>query len=134
MSETKEHGQVWSLSELKEYQKRGVVPQEPKKSKYNNVKVEADGFTFDSKKEYSRYLDLKAQVKSGEISELQHHVTFTFVHNGIKIGGYEADFTYNRGGKEVVEDVKSKATIGLPVYRLKKKMMLAFFNIEIKEV
>ncbi len=124
----------WTVEDFKRYQKDKVVPQEPKKSKYNNVKVEADGYTFDSKKEYSRYLDLKAQVKSGIISELQHHVTFTFVHNGIKIGGYEADFTYNKGGKEVVEDVKSKATIGLPVYRLKKKMMKAFFNLEINEV
>jgi len=130
MSETNQ----WSVADFKRYQKDKVIPQEPKKSKYNNVKVEADGYTFDSKKEYSRYLDLKAQVKSGTISELQHHVTFTFVHNGIKIGNYEADFTYNKGGKEVVEDVKSKATIGLPVYRLKKKMMLAFYNIEIQEV
>ncbi len=51
-----------------------------------------------------------------------------------KICAYLADFTYNRNGKEIVEDVKSEMTRKLPVYKLKKKLMKAILNIEIQEI
>lgn len=126
--------EVWTAREFNEYTNGAKKPKEAKPSKYKNTKVEHDGKVFDSKKEYAHYLTLVALQNAGEISELNHHVTFTFVHNGMKIGAYEADFTYNKDGKEVVEDVKSKITAKLPVYRLKKKMMEAFYGIKIQEV
>ena len=49
---------------------------------------------------------------------------------------YVADFVYTdlATGKEEVIDVKSEITRKNAEYRLKKKMMLAFNGIEIKEV
>lgn len=41
------------------------------KSKYNNHKVEIDGYKFDSKKEGSRYLILRQMQKEGEIANLK---------------------------------------------------------------
>ena len=125
---------IWTAEQFREYGKAKVVPQPKSCSKYNNVKAEVDGKKFDSTKESKRYLELKSMVERGEISELHEQVKFTFAHNGVKICSYVADFTYNKDGKEVVEDVKSEMTKKLPVYKMKKKMMVAFYGIEINEV
>jgi len=125
---------IWTAEQFREYGKTKVVPQPKSRSKYNNIKAEVDGKKFDSTKESKRYLVLKSMVERGEISELHEQVKFTFVHNGVKICSYVADFTYNKDGKEVVEDVKSEMTKKLPVYKMKKKMMFAFYGIEINEV
>lgn len=106
-----------------------------KKAKYNNVKVVFDGITFDSQKECNRYINLRALQSAGEITDLQVHVSFRLESNDIKLCSYEADFVYkNKQGELVVEDVKSSITKRLAVYRMKKKMMLAQYKIEIKEV
>ena len=125
---------IWTAEQFRDYGKTKVIPQPKLRSKYNNVKKEVDGKKFDSTKESKRYLELKSMVERGEISELHEQVKFTFAHNGVKICSYIADFTYNKDGKEVVEDVKSEMTKKLPVYKMKKKMMVAFFGIEINEV
>lgn len=125
---------IWTAQQFRDYGKTKVMPQSKSRSKYNNVKKEVDGKKFDSTKESKRYLELKSMVERGEISELHEQVKFTFAHNGVKICSYIADFTYNKDGKEVVEDVKSEMTKKLPVYKMKKKMMVAFFGIEINEV
>ena len=125
---------IWTAEQFRDYGKTKVVPQPKSRLKYNNVKKEVDGKKFDSTKESKRYLELKSMVERGEISELHEQVKFTFAHNGVKICSYIADFTYNKDGKEVVEDVKSEMTKKLPVYKIKKKMMVAFFGIEINEV
>ena len=125
---------IWTAEQFREYGRTKVMPQPKSRLKYNNVKKEVDGKQFDSTKESKRYLELKSMVERGEISELHEQVKFTFAHNGVKICSYIADFTYNKDGKEVVEDVKSEMTKKLPVYKMKKKMMVAFFGIEINEV
>jgi hypothetical protein len=125
---------IWTAEQFRDYGKTKVMPQPKSRLKYNNVKKEVDGKKFDSTKESKRYLELKSMVERGEISELHEQVKFTFAHNGVKICSYIADFTYNKDGKEVVEDVKSEMTKKLPVYKMKKKMMVAFFGIEINEV
>jgi len=51
----------------------------------------------------------------------------------VKICRYVADFGYIENGAVVIEDVKSKITKGLPVYRLKKKLMKALYGIDIRE-
>ena len=125
---------IWTAEQFRDYGRTKVMPQPKSRLKYNNVKKEVDGKKFDSTKESKRYLELKSMVERGEISELHEQVKFTFAHNGVKICSYIADFTYNKDGKEVVEDVKSEMTKKLPVYKIKKKMMVAFFGIEINEV
>ena len=78
--------------------------------------------------------------RAGIISNLQAQVKFILIpaqRQGDKVveraATYIADFMYTENGKTVVEDVKSPAT-RTDVYRLKKKLMLYKFGIEIKEV
>lgn len=106
---------------------------EPKRHKFNAKKVTEDGITFDSKKEAKRYKDLRIMLNTGQITYLARQVEFNLSINGSKIANYIADFVYCRDGKTIVEDVKSDITRKLPVYRLKKKMMLAQHGIEIIE-
>lgn len=101
--------------------------------KYKAVKTVVDGITFPSKKEASRYSQLKLLERAGKISNLV--VTgkakrFSLVVNGIKICDYIADFLYTENGQPVVEDVKGMRT---REYKLKKKLMLACHGIEIRE-
>ena len=113
-----------------------------KPSKYNNRKVELDGFTFDSQKEARRYTELKLLVRVGEISELELQKSFVLAES-VKFNNeprakpairYVADFTYIENGVMIVEDVKSKATKSLPVYRMKKHLMKSIHDIEIQEI
>lgn len=106
------------------------------KNKYNAVKVEFDGHTFDSQKECNRYVNLRAMVTAGIIKDLLFHVVYRLESSDTKVCDYEADFVYTdvRTGETIVEDVKSPATRRVKLYRLKKKMMLAQYKIQIKEV
>jgi len=106
------------------------------KNKYGARKVIIDGNVFDSKKEGNRYFELKIRKCAGEIKGLRLQVEYTFEVERHKIASYFADFVYTvvRSGETIVEDVKSSATRKLPVFRLKKKLMMALHGIEIKEV
>ncbi|MCU4336044.1 DUF1064 domain-containing protein [Acinetobacter dispersus] len=118
-------------------------PKVAKCNKFNAQKVELDGMTFDSKKEFKRYIELKAMQQRGEITRLEHHTKFELAPK-TKLEGekrakpavrYFADFTYYNGeGKYIVEDVKSAATRKLPSYRTKKHLMKTVHGIDIKEV
>lgn len=101
-----------------------------KRPKYKNKKVKIDGITFDSLKEGRRYNQLKMLQRGGVISDLKLQVRFDFELNGVKMGFYKADFTYTEKGEYIVEDVKGFKT---PMYNQKKKMMLGFHGIKIKE-
>ena len=90
-----------------------------KTSKYRSEKANADKKVFDSRKERNRYLVLKKQkqfvLQEGfRDSEGKWQRPITYI----------CDFFYCEGDKWVVEDVKSKMTKQLPVYRLKKKLFL----------
>ncbi len=69
------------------------------------------------------------------ISEIELQPRYNLVVNEQKIGFYKADFRYRvtETGAVVVEDVKSPAT-RTQVYRLKKKLVKALYNIDIVEV
>ena len=87
--------------------------------------------------------------QSGLISDLQRQVKFVLIpaqrepdtvgkRGGIIKGrliehecAYIADFTYRQDGELVVEDAKGMRT---PEYIIKRKMMLYFHKIRIKEV
>lgn len=110
-------------------------------SKYRNRKVTVDGILFDSVKEGRRYGELKLLERAGYITGLRLQVPYELLPNQKDCDGkvierkvrYIADFVYTdtKSGKEVVEDAKGVRT---EVYRLKKKLMLDRYGIQIKEV
>lgn len=111
--------------------------------KYHNIKTEIDGIKFDSKKEGSRYKELKMLERAGIIKDLCLQPSFLLLP-GFKKNGkayrkteYIADFKYFdiEKGKWIVEDVKSPITRKNDLYRLKKKLFeYNYKNLEIKEV
>lgn len=114
-----------------------VSGEKKKGNKYRNTKaVDEFGNEYDSKKELKRGRELKLLLKAGAIGFLARQVEFQFTINGGKIASYFADYVYTDSatGKMIVEDVKSEATRKLPVYRLKRRMMLQQHGITIKEV
>lgn len=109
------------------------APEAKPVSKYRSCKTAVDGIVFDSKKESERYSELKLLQSCGQISNLRTQVSYPIVVNGIKVCRYVADFVYEEGGKEVVEDTKSRFTRTNAVYRLKRQLMLAVHGISILE-
>jgi len=103
-------------------------------NKYRAVRTEIDNITFASKKEAARYQELRFLEKAGEIKDLRLQVPFKFQLNGVHICKYLADFVFKERKNgywiEVVEDTKGRATRD---YRIKKRMMKAFFAIDVRE-
>lgn len=101
-------------------------------SKYHAVRTEIDGIKFASKKEATRYRQLKLMEQAKAIQDLKRQVAFPLIKKS-KYGReikYIADFTYYDNGKLVVEDTKGYRT---DVYKLKKRLMAELYGIEIKE-
>ncbi len=125
-----------------------------RRRKYGNTKITVDGIQFDSKREAARYQELKLLERAGVISFLQRQTKFQLIpdqhapSNAVYTKGprkgqrkpgkllehecsYIADFCYIQNGETVVEDAKGYRT---EVYRIKKKLMLERYGIQIKEV
>ena len=109
-------------------------------TKYGNSKTYVGGIQFDSKHEAERYVELKYWERIKGIRDLQLQVPFELIpaqrdENGKVVERavkYIADFVYyDQNGNLVVEDAKGMKT---DAYKLKKKMMLYFKGIKIKEV
>jgi hypothetical protein len=94
--------------------------------------MEADGHRFPSKAEHDRYWDLKFLQDHHAIRDLELQPRFPLIVNDIKIGEYRGDFRYYDLARQevVVEDVKGFKT---KEYKLKKKLVLALYGIEILE-
>lgn len=124
-------------------------------NKYHAHKVTVDGITFDSKKEYKRYIELTMLEKAGEISNIKRQVKYVLIpaqrepdtvgkRGGIKKGkllerecAYIADFVYTnkKTGELVVEDVKGyKGGGAYSVFKIKRKLMLWIHGIKIHEI
>lgn len=107
-------------------------------NKYRNVKVVYNGIRFDSKREASRYAELKILERMGKIKNLRLQVKFEICpkkNNNKRSRYYIADFTYEENGQRICEDVKSWITRRNPVYSLKKALMLANYpEYEFREV
>lgn len=122
--------------------------------KYNNKKITIDGIKFDSKKEATRYKELKILEKAGIIHDLKRQVKYVLIPaqygrtDEVYIKGnnkgkpkkgqlierecaYYADFVYVQDGETIVEDTKGMRT---PEYIIKRKLMLYIHKIKIKEV
>lgn len=105
------------------------------KSKYRNKITLYNGIKFHSTKEanYCRQLDLlkTANNENERVLKYEMQVPFVFSVAGVLICTYKLDFkVYYKDRVEYV-DVKGMRT---DVYQIKKKMMKAFYNIDIKEV
>lgn len=101
-------------------------------SKYHNIKTELDGYVFASKKEARRYQDLVLLQKAREIRSLVvKPEPYSFDYQGVHICKYHPDFMYIEDGQIIIEDVKGGPRT--PVYRIKAKLMLAFYNIKVRE-
>jgi hypothetical protein len=121
------------------------------KPKYKNRKVNIDGMEFDSMKEYWRFAELKQMQAEGKITDLERQVKYILLpaqrepdtigkRGGVKKGkllerevAYYADFVYRLAdtGTLIVEDTKGMRTTE---YIIKRKMMLYFHKIRIKEL
>ena len=102
-------------------------------NKYGAKKVVVDGQVFDSKKEYHRWCELRLLERAGKIKGLCRQVSYELIpkQNGERACTYVADFVYKDStGNTVVEDTKGVRT---DAYRIKKKLMLYFHGIRIKE-
>jgi len=96
-----------------------------RKNKYGAIKVQYDGYKFDSKLEAARYKQLKLMEKAGQLTNLELQPKFPCEVSGKKICTYISDFRYTlKNGKEVVEDVKGVETA---VFKLKKKLVEALY-------
>lgn len=110
------------------------------RSKYNNRKVRCCDETFDSMLECERYKYLKALEQQKVISNLRRQVKYVLLPSQKDSKTqktiereitYLADFVYEKGSQTIVEDVKGMKT---DVYKIKRKLMLYFHGIRIKEV
>ena len=106
----------------------GIENEAGKLSKFGSKRTEVIGIVFASKKEACRFSELLAWQRLGIIHFVNIQVRFK-----LSVCEYWADFAYLMDGELIVEDVKSKHTKTLPVYRLKKKLMFLEKGIKIKE-
>lgn len=104
-----------------------------RRNKYGAKAVYVDGHRFDSQMEARRYGQLKLLEKAGEIVGLKLQPVFPIYINDQEVFEYHGDFAYldTATCKSVIEDVKGMRTA---VYKLKKKCVEAYYDIEIKEV
>ena len=117
-------------------------------SKYHAKKVSTPAGTFDSKREYERFVELACMEQAGKIQNLRRQVEYELIpearepdavgpKGGRKKGKiieravrYRADFVYTQDGEEIVEDVKGLRT---KEYLLKRKLMLYRYGVRIRE-
>jgi hypothetical protein len=101
-------------------------------SKYGAVRTKYNGRTYASKKEARRAAELDALMRADDgVSHVLPQPDFQCIVNGRKVCTYVADFkVWWKDGRITYEDVKGMKT---PVYRLKKKLVEALFNITIEE-
>ncbi len=121
-------------------------------SKYHAKKIETEDGVFDSKKEADRWDELRKKEVKGDISNLRRQVPYLLLPKQYVNGRlverkleYVADFVYERNGETIVEDVKPtdkngnvsayyKKTAAYKSFVYKRKMMLYFHHIQIKEI
>lgn len=107
-------------------------------NKYNNIKTVIDGISFASKREATRYSELKLLERGKCISDLRLQVPYVLIES--QKGGirkelpmkYIADYVYwdIEQEAEIIEDVKGMKT---DVYKIKRKLMKQM-GYEITEV
>ena len=106
-----------------------------KRNKYRAIPTVVDGIRFASKAEARHYGELKILEAAGDIKDLELQPEYPIIVNGIRVAIYRADFRFmgrtKHGYIQMIVDVKGMAT---PVYKLKKKLVEAIYEITISEV
>ena len=93
----------------------------PRYNKYHNKPTIINGIRFASKREASRFIELKIMEIAGAISNLRLQPVYKFPMGF----SYRADFEYIETGNLIAEDVKGVET---DVFKLKKKCMEYFYR------
>jgi hypothetical protein len=103
-----------------------------KPSKYGNNILYTDDGLFHSEGEYSRWVELKLALKTGDIGLLRRQVYFELNRGGTHTFGYVADFDYvdQVTGKHFVEDFKGAPETAL--FRKKCRLMQKLYGITVK--
>lgn len=107
-------------------------------SKYRNKRVVVDGIKFDSIKESERYSLLKIAKEKGGIKDFQMQVPFRFMIDGKLMFTYKLDFMieFNDGSFKYEDvkpfDIKSGKYLSTDVFKLKRKIIEANYNIKIE--
>ena len=109
-------------------------------NKYHNKKTTIDGMLFASKKEANYYIKLKLMQQAGIIWDLELQKkyvlqkAFTFNDKTIREISYYADFVYkDKEGLHVV-DIKGGKATKTDVYKLKKKLFIKKYGLDIEEI
>ena len=106
-------------------------------NKFHAKKTIYNGQLFDSKKEanYCRQLDLlKNATGNDKVLRYERQVRFDIICNNKKIGFYKLDFKVFYKNRVEYIDVKGlKKGSAYQLFRLKKKLVEALYNIEILE-
>ena len=124
-----EHLTAAQFQQLAKAEKHGRIPRASK------LRRTVDGITFDSLAEANRWKVLRLAEIAGRISRLTRQPKYPLLVNGMLVAHYIGDFEYlNETGQLILEDVKSAHTRKDPVYRLKSKLMVACYGMQIKEV
>lgn len=108
-------------------------------NKFGAKKTTINGIEFDSKKEAVYYSGLQtlrlAQHDNNRVVDIELQPRYDIVINDKKIGFYKADFKVTYADKRIeIIDVKGlKKGSAYQLFRLKKKLVEALYNIEIIE-
>lgn len=109
-------------------------------NKFNAVRCQFDGETYDSTKELKFHQQLKNQMravdKTFKVTSIERQVRFDIAIAGKNIGFYKLDFkvTY-ADGKSRYFDIKGlKTGSAYQLFKLKKKIVQAIYGIVIEEV
>lgn len=108
----------------------------PSKNKFNAKKVEYNGRLYDSTKEAKRSFELDALKRAGEIKSIEYQPRFDIIINDKKVCKYFADFRVEYpDGRIEIEDAKGyKKGSAYAIFRLKKKLVKAMFDVDVIEV
>lgn len=111
----------------------------PARNKYGARRGVVAGKKFDSLAESRRFAELSRLQRLGVITDLRRQVPFELIPAQYDEEGkileravtYKADFTYERDGALVVEDVKGVRTKD---FVIKRKLMLYVHKIKLVEI
>jgi hypothetical protein len=108
-------------------------------NKFGAKKTIIGDLKFDSKKEADYYclleLQKKAKNEDERVLDIQLHPRFDMIVNGENCGFYKADFavTYANGVQKIIDVKGLKEGSAYQLFRLKKKIVEALYNITIIE-
>jgi len=116
------------------------LPSQKSTNKFNAKRVEYDGVVYDSKKEgnFARTLDILKGItdESKRVLKYERQVRFDIIINEVNCGYYLLDFkVYYFNGDVKHIDIKGIRTgCSYQMFRLKKKLVQALYNIIIEEI